>query len=330
MGRYYQQLTFAAREIITIMRFKGASLSVIARRLKRHKATIAREVRRNSSAVYDCYLGHRAQARRMVRNQEARRRPRLKEARIRTYVLAKLKQHWSPEIIAGRLPLDHPGLTISPEAIYQFVYDPDNPQRVKLIGCLRRAHRRRRCKKVGRKERRTKIPHRVPIDVRPIGVADRTEFGHWEGDTLISRKSRVAVQSLSERCSRLVLLTKLVRKGAAEMKNAVIKRFRSLPRAACQSLTLDNGTENVQHEKITAALGTACYFCHPYAAWERGSNEQINGLVRWYLPKGTDLGKITDEQLQWIEDRLNNRPRKCLDFKTPIEVAAQALVALQG
>ncbi|HEX7319131.1 MAG TPA: IS30 family transposase [bacterium] len=260
----------------------------------------------------------------------AQQRPRLKEARIRAYVMAKLQEHWSPEIIAGRLAVDHPGLTISLEAIYQFVYDPANPQRAELIACLRRAHRRRRSKKAGRKERRTKIPNRVAIELRPAVVAERTEFGHWEGDTLISRKSRVAVQSLSERRNRLVVLTKLARKGAVEMKRAVIKRFHPLPRAARRCLTLDNGTENTRHEDITAALGTTCYFCHPYAAWERGSNEQINGLVRWYLPKGTDLGKITDAQLQWIEDRLNIRPRKCLAFKTPFEVAAQELVALQG
>lgn len=163
---------------------------------------------------------------------------------------------------------------------------------------------------------------------RPAVVAVRSTFGHWEGDTLISRKSRAALQTLSERRSRLVLLTKLARKGANEMKNAVQKRLQPWPKVTRQSLTLDNGTENVRHEEITAKLGTACYFCHPYAAWERGSNEQINGPVRWYLPKGTDLGMITDEQLQWIENRLNNRPRKCLGFKTPFEVTAQALVAL--
>lgn len=330
MGRYYEQLSLWERDQITIMRLRGESLSSIARRLGRHKATVAREVMRNSSGVYDCYMGHRAQARRDARNLEARRRPRLKDPRIRAYVRAKLRQHWSPEIIAGRLKLDHPGLTISPEAIYQFIYEPSNPRRAEDIACLRRGHRRRRRRKIGRKERRTKIPHRVPIDVRPAVVAARTEFGHWEGDTLISRKSRAARQSLSERRSRLVLLTKLARKGAVEMKHAVLKRFQPWPKAARQSLTLDNGTENVRHEEITAALGTACYFCHPYAAWERGSNEQINGLVRWYLPKGTDLGMITDEQLQWIEDRLNNRPRKCLGFKTPFEVASRALVALQG
>lgn len=329
MGQIYKHLSLEERETITIMRLKGFSLSTIAREIDRDKATIAREVRRNSSVVYDCYLGHRAQDRMENRRLQARQRPRLKDARIRAYVIAQLKEHWSPEIIAGRLKVDQPGLTISPEAIYQFIYARDNPLCERLIACLRRAHRRRRCKKAGRKERRMKIPNRVAIDLRPAVVAGRTEFGHWEGDTLISRKSLAAVQSLSERRSRLVLLTKLVRKSAAAMSKAVQDRFQHLPPWACRSLTLDNGTENTRHEDITAALGTACYFCHPYAAWERGSNEQINGLVRWYLPKGTDLGKITDEQLQWIEDRLNNRPRKCLEFKTPFEVASQ-FVALQG
>jgi IS30 family transposase len=330
MGQTYKHLSLLERETLTIMRFKGYSMSAIARKLGRHKATIAREVRRNSSAVYDCYLGHRAQGRMVMRRSAARQRPRLKDVRIRAYVFEKLKEHWSPEIIAGRLRIDQPGLTISPEAIYQFVYDPDNPQGVELIACLRRTHRRRRRKRVGRKERRTKIPNRIGLEQRPAVVATRTEFGHWEGDTLISRKSLATVQSLSERRSRLVLLTKLIRKSAAAMSKAVKERFQPLPPRARRSLTLDNGTENTRHEDITAALGTACYFCHPYAAWERGSNEQINGLVRWYLPKGTDLSMITDNELQWIEDRLNNRPRKCLGFRTPFEVASQELVALQG
>jgi len=113
------------------------------------------------------------------------------------------------------------------------------------------------------------------------------------------------------------------------MAKAVIKRLEHFPKAAVRSLTLDNGTENVRHQEITRATGMDCYFCHPYSAWERGTNENINGLVRWYLPKGTDLSKVTDEQIAWIESRINNRPRKCLGYKTPIEVAAQ-YVALRG
>ena len=197
-----------------------------------------------------------------------------------------------------------------------------------MINCLRRAHRKRKHKGIGRKERKTKIPNRISIDARPQSVETRHQFGHWEGDSLVSRKSVAALNSLTERKSRLVLLTKLGRKGALETKDAIITRLRHLPPDARRSLTLDNGTENTQHQEITATLGTKCFFAHPYSSWERGTNENINGLVRWFLPKGTDFSKITEQQISRIESLINNRPRKCLKFKTPYEVVFPS-VALQ-
>jgi transposase, IS30 family len=134
---------------------------------------------------------------------------------------------------------------------------------------------------------------------------------------------------LTERKSRLVLITKLQRKGAAETNKAIIKRLKKLPATGRQTLTLDNGTENAQHEQLSAKLGIKCYFAHPYASWERGTNEHINGLIRWYLPKGTDFSKIDAELIARIEYLLNNRPRKCLGYKTPLEAAASS-VALRG
>jgi transposase, IS30 family len=189
-----------------------------------------------------------------------------------------------------------------------------------LINCLRRAHRKRKQRGIGRKERKTKIPNRISIDARPKIVETRRQFGHWEGDSLISSKSTTALNSLTERKSRLLLLTKLKRKGSMETKDAVISRLQHLPPEARRSLTLDNGTENTQHQEITATLGTKCFFAHPYSSWERGTNENINGLARWYLPKGTDFAKITEQQLSHIESLINNRPRKCLKFKTPNEI----------
>ncbi len=249
---------------------------------------------------------------------------RLKNDLVRQYVKNGLARGWSPEQISGRIPIDHPGQSINHEAIYQYVYHPQNPNRLEMIQLLRRAHKKRKNKGIGRKVRKTKIPNRIPIDARPKAVENRRHYGHWEGDSLISRKSKVALNTLVERKSRLVLITKLPRKGAAETNRAIIDRLKKLPAKGRQTLTLDNGTENAKHEQLSARLGIKCYFAHPYASWERGTNENINGLIRWYLPKGTDFRKITPEQLAWIEHLLNSRPRKCLGYKTPAEVAASS------
>ncbi len=324
MGKHYRQITMDEREVIAKLHYEGKKPSEIAGALKRDKSTIIRELGRNSSSSYDCYAPCRANQRADMRRRKASRRPRLKNKAIRAYVRGKLALGWSPELIAGRLSLEHPGQAISYEAIYQYIYHPKTEDREELIASLRRAHKKRKQKSIGRKARKTKIPNRVPIDDRPQSVEARRYYGHWEGDSLVSRKSTAALNSLTERKSRLLLLTKLDRKGAAETRRAVVARLRKLPAAMRRTLTLDNGTENAQHEKITAAIGTKCFFAHPYASWQRGTNEHINGLIRWYLPKGTDFSKITDKQIAQIESLINNRPRKCLGFRTPIEVAASS------
>lgn len=305
------------------------SLGEISKALGRSKSTVSREVKRNSSPEYRLYLSHRAQGRAELRKTQANTHKRLKDEHTEAYVRSMLKDGWSPELIAGRIEIDQPGLSISHEAIYQYIYHPDTKNRQELIQCLRRAHRKRRNKGIGRKERKTKIPNRVPIDQRPPSVESRTRFGHWEGDSLVSRKSLVALNSLVERKSRYLMLTKLDAKTAEATSSTVIERLKDLPTRARRTLTLDNGTENSMHEAITAAIGTRCYFARPYASWQRGTNEHVNGLIRWYLPKGTDFSKISDEQIAKIEFLINNRPRKCLGFKKPIEVAAP-FVALRG
>ena len=320
MKKQYEHLTMTERDKITELLYERKTISEIAKALGRHKSTISRELKRNSSSEYKLYLSHRAQSRADQRRTEASCRLLLKDDPTREYVQEKLMIGWSPEIIAGRIKKDHPGLSISHEAIYQYIFHPQTPNHHELINCLRRAHRKRKQKGTGRKERKTKIPNRISIDARPKSVETRRQFGHWEGDSLISRKSTTALNSLTERKSRLVLLTKLKRKGSRETKNAIISRLQHLPPEARRSLTLDNGTENTRHQEITATLGTKCFFAHPYSSWERGTNENINKLVRWYLPKGTDFGKITEQQLSSMEYLINNRPRKCLKFKTPNEV----------
>ena len=311
------------------MQSEGKAISEIARVTGRNKGTISRELQRNSSSEYKLYLSHRAQGRAEQRKQEACARPRLKNNRIEFYVRNKLSEGWSPEQISGRIETEHASLSISHEAIYQYIYDSKTSDRKELIGCLRRAHRKRKSKGIGRKTKKTKIPNRIPIEARPASVETRQQFGHWEGDSMVSGKSTASLNSLVERKSRLLILTKLKRKSADETNKAVIKRLNGFPQKSRRTLTMDNGSENAGHQMITAAIGIKCYFAQPYASWQRGTNENTNGLIRWYLPKGTDFSKISDEHIAQIESLINNRPRKCLGFKTPIEVAS-SFVALRG
>lgn len=329
MPKQYNHLNQEERELIAQYRYEGKSIGFIAGALDRNKSSISRELSRNASTEYNRYTPCRAHARAEHRWVKVHQRPRLKNDLIRQYVVANLEEGWSPEQIAGRLPIDHPGQFISHEAIYQFIYDLQTEIRLELIQHLRRAHKKRKAKGIGRKEKKTKIPNRIPIDARPKSVEDRKQYGHWEGDTLISRKSKVALHTIVERKSRLLLLSKLDRKSATETSKTIIRRLGKLPAKGRRTLTLDNGTENANHEKVTSKIGMKCYFARPYASWQRGTNENINGLVRWYLPKGTDFSKINKDQLKLIERLINNRPRKCLGYKTPLEVAASS-VALTG
>lgn len=328
MEKGYRHISLEERDRIAEMKSLGQTVTEMAMALGRSKSTLSRELRRNATPAYKVYLSHRAHERAVTRKQEAGSRPRLKSDQVVSYVRNKLEQGLSPELIAGRIELEQTGLSISHEAIYQYIYHPKTEGRAELIGLLVRGHRKRKSKGIGRKERKTKIPNRIPIEDRPLSVENRSRFGHWEGDSLVSRKSLAALNSLVERKSRLLLLTRLHRKTAALTTDAVILRLQELPEKVRRTLTLDNGTENAQHEAITEAIGIQCYFARPYASWQRGTNESVNGLVRRYFPKGTNFSKITDEQVAKVESLINNRPRKCLAYKTPLEVAS-AFVALR-
>src|SRR4030066_166522 len=325
MGKQYWHLSIDERERIAQLKNEGTGLSERAHQLGRDKGTISREVKRKGAPLYKSYTPCRAQQRSDERRRAASRRERLRDETIRQYVHEKLFAGWAPEQIAGRWPLERRGLSISTETIYQYIYDAKSEDREELIACLRRSHKKRKQRAVGRKQKKTKIPNRVSIEDRPQSVEGRRTYGHWEGDSMISRKSTFALNSLTERKSRLILITRMKRKGAKETLDAVTNRLGVLPQKFRRTLTLDNGTENTKHEIITEGIGVKCYFAHPYASWERGTNENANGLVRWYFPKGTDFAKITDEQIALVESLLNNRPRKCLGFKTPIEAAASSV-----
>lgn len=325
MEKKYQHLSRDERVAISIMLKDGKNLSEIARTLGRNKGTISREVNRNGSPKHGYYALPWVHIKAERRSWRAHKRHRLKNEEIALYVRSKLKEGWSPEQISGRIPIDCPGLSISHEAIYQYIYSFGWRRCKEFTVYLRRKHWRRREKSLGRKCRKPKILNSVSIEERPADIETRRQFGHWEGDTIVSNKSTGSLSCLVERKSRLLILTKLKRRTADVVCNAIVKRLGAFPEHARRTLTLDNGGENAKHEKLAASLNLKCFFAHPYAAWERGTNENTNGLIRWYLPKGTDLNKIPVEQIVLIESLLNHRPRKCLGFKTPIEVASSCV-----
>lgn len=322
MGMYHSHLSIDERETIGLLLAQGKTQREIGRVLGRSHTTIGRELENNTPPINKgYYLAHKAQERAVQRRIDTHKRLRLKDEQTRNYVVSKLKLGWSPEQIAGRLPIDCPSQHISYEAIYQFVYE-ESPD---LIKYLPRSHRRRFPRGHSRKHRRCHIPERISLDERPSDVVGRTTVGHWEGDTMVSRQSKSALQVLVERRSRFAHLTRLDRKTATEMTNAVISRLGVLPAEARQTITFDNGSENTDHLVITGAIGTKAYFCAPFHSWEKGTVENTAGLVRRFFPKKTDFSLVTPQQVEAVETRLNNRPRKCLNYATPMEVLSGAI-----
>lgn len=318
--KYYNQLSSEERDKIAVLRAQGTSINDIARIIGRNKSTISRELKRNGTSIYKVYLPHRAQERAQQRKQQAGQRPRLKTPGVRDYVIECIKMGLSPELIAGRLSFDHPDLKISYEAIYQFVYTKQGRD-MNLKRYLPRAHRIRQRRGFTRKHRKAHIPARTLIEDRPKYIEQRLQVGHWEVDSISSRRTQLTALAIAlERKSRWMHLTKLDRKTGRKFSNAIIRFLRSHPDCLRRTITYDNGPENVDHQRTNKELGTKSYFCQPYRSWEKGSVEQAVGLVRRFLPKKTDLAKISFKELNRIQNLINNRPRKCLNFQTPSEV----------
>lgn len=333
---HYQQLSIEEREQIHAGLWAGRSLREIGRELGRHPSTISRELQRNINGAQRRYVPRLAHERAAASIQTRGHRPRLKNAAIRAYAITKLKESdYSPEQIAGTLPSAHPGQSISPEAIYQFVYAQYRRHGwgacigEDLRMCLKRRHQVRHPKIVPFHEPAGPLKNRVFIDERPVEVAERVVPGHWEGDSMVSRQSLVGLNTLVERVTGLVFITKIKDTTAGETMRAMTKRFTAVPQQMRKTMTVDNGHENANHEQTAKALSLKIYFAHPYHSWERGTNENTNGLIRWYLPKRTDFATIPDERIREIEHRLNTRPRKRLGWETPLEAFTRS-VALKG
>jgi IS30 family transposase len=326
MKKTYKQLNADDRDKIAIFMARGVNLNNIARMLGRNRSTISREIRRNGAAKYKSYTPHAAEARSKLRKSAANTHPRLKNIFIRDYVHQKIKDGWTPEIISGTLKKEHPENSISHESIYQYIY-ADALELKKHLPRHYRVRRKRKAKKTGSVEN---IPGRVGIDLRPEKINDRSEFGHWESDSMVSRQSHVALVVQLERLSRYVKIKKVIANKAEPVSSAIIQNLTDIDTSFRKSITYDNGKENVKHQDVNQALGILSYFCNAYRSWEKGSVEQVIGLIRRYLPKKTDLAKVTESHIKYIETQLNSRPRKCLNFSTPYDVLQTVSVALHG
>jgi len=322
-------LTIEERESILLGIGRGESLSAIARSMGRSTSTVSREVSLNGGRQdYSAWRAHER-----ARSQARRPKPcKLRRGRLLREVTRRLEQFWSPDEISRRLAVDFPDdpeMRVSHETIYQSLFVQGRGElRRELARCLRSGRTVRRSRGVVRGQGR--LPGMVMIAERPAEVEDRSVPGHWEGDLILGRNSQSGVGTLVERTSRFVLLLHLGKdKSAPTVEAAMRKAIMSLPEELRRSITWDQGAEMARHREFSVATDIPIYFCDPHSPWQRGSNENTNGLLRQYLPKGMDLSTVTPVELRAIQRSLNGRPRKTLGYMTPSERFAE-LVASTG
>ena len=304
------------RDLIAVSLAKGLSLRNIAVSLNRSVSSISDEVRRNS--VDGVYQAIKAQALSRTRNQVSRRINPLKDAKIYSYVVEKLRCGWSPEQIAGRLKRNNSDKTvICHETIYRYIYSKDGRAR-NLKEYLVRGHRYRK-KWYARKGYRRGIPDRISLDLRPKRINNRSQFGHWEVDSVEGLAHKKGIHTFLERKTRYYQAVLMDNIDSEFGIRAQLNLFSSLPPKARLSATFDNGRENYNHTKLQIKLDMKTYFCDPNSAWQKGANEHFNGVLRRYIPKRTNLTLLTQTELDAIITEINNRPAKCLKYQTPKE-----------
>jgi len=327
----YSHLNAHERMSLFYLHQWGLSLREIGRRLNRSHTTLSRELKRNQRVIGG-YCDWAAQLYATSRKAIPRHQKRAHHIPLKHYVTDKLQLGWSPDIIARRLQRDYPHskktMRVSSETIYQWIYK-EAEQGGQLYTYLVRRHKKRR------KQRRYgyfrgHIPDRVDIDFRPAVVAKRIRYGDWEGDTLVGYKHQGRLVTHVERKSRYLISGKAPDGTAISFNQASIKLFKSIPDKYRKTLTLDNGSENALFKKLEDQLSFSVYFAKPYASWERGTNENTNGLIRRYFPKGTNFLEVTESALENVINLLNHRPRKCLNYRTPFEVFNSVLDGALG
>ncbi len=325
----YEHFSFFDRSEIQFGLEHGRSRRAIARILERSPSAIGREIRRNLNKKGE-YIALNAQELYQARQKATTRTHKLEHRPLRDYVKEKLEEDWSPETIAETLVLNYPEdarMRVSHETIYQYVY-ADKRQGGELYSHLRQGRKQRR-KRGGSKGNRGSIKNRVSIQERPRIVDSQERIGDWEGDTVIGRGHKRPMATFVDRKSLYTTAEFMEDKRAASLNEAALRAFGHIPRTARATLTLDNGKEFAWHERLAPALGLDIYFAHPYSSNERAINENTNGLIRQYFPKGTDFTTITNEQLKQAIEKLNNRPRAKLAYRTPKEVLEKLTGALQ-
>ena len=311
MGQYYSQLTEGERNQFYALRQAKISMVDIVSQMGRSRTTLYNELNRNTG-------GRGYRPRQAQRFSEQRRAEKVQPLKMRpeviAYIESKLQLQWAPEQIAGTMKTapDGPGLSVSPETIYRYVGD-DKRAGGTLYSHLRHGLKKRR-KRRGGKDLRGKIRNRVDIDQRPAVVETREHLGDWEADLVCGTGASGYLVTLVERVSRRVLIGFTKTKTASEVTSEILRLLKD---EVVETITFDNGKEFAGHERIAAELGCQCYFAKPYHSWERGLNENTNGLIRQYFPKKRSFARITEDQIALVQHRLNTRPRKCLGFKPP-------------
>jgi IS30 family transposase len=313
----YGHLNIDEREVILKMQAQQSSMRQIGERLSRDAGTISRELSRNVSSTYE-YKPHLAQRYYERRRAESKEPYRLEEdVFLREYVEKKLKEYWSPEQISGRIREDQ-GIQISPLTIYSWIYR-NRTEGGEFYKYLRQNHHRRRKRRSG-EDRRGQIPDRRMIDERPKVVNERKRIGDWEGDTVEGSKGSGFIATHVERKTRYTVAAKVADKSADTVTRATFDAMRKLPPEKVKTMTFDNGKEFAGFKELERGLDMRSYFARPYHSWERGTNENTNGLLRQFFPKGMDFGRIMQSDVDIALELLNNRPRKCLNYRTPTEV----------
>ena len=316
--RKFNHIKTAERLEIAILLRKQYSHRDIARVLGRDHTTVSREISRNS--VNGVYQPRKAKAKARLRRRLSKYQGMkiIHSVVLRKHLEQKLKAGWAPEVIAGRLKeVDTHLPSVSSKTIYKFLYSNRGQYLCRHLAS-RRYYPKRRKKSSAKKQL---IPNRVGIEKRPQEANQRARIGDLEGDLVVSgkhHKSKAALDVLVDRKAKYVKIKKIANQKAATHNQAVLKMASVF--TELHTLTFDNGIENVKHEELSAALSLDVFFCNPYSSWEKGSVENINGLIRRWIPKGANIADYSDEQIQWIEDRLNHTPRKSLGYQTPYEV----------
>ena len=342
MSPHYRHLTIDDRFQIEALLERNHSRAEIARRLGVHRSTITRELRRGSwqperdhanlrpylrnkldtrDPHERLYLAGQAQHQAAARSARSHLPYRMQHDPLIDWVIGHLRRGWTPEEISGRLPIefpDDPRMRAATETLYAWIYSPDQQHR-QLWQYLERGQKKRRRIK-GRSVQTERIKYRTSIDDRPAEIETREEFGHWESDSVLGARGTGALHTTVERTSRYYVAIKIPAVAAAPTLQAQLGYYQQLPAHAVRSITVDNGSEFAHHYQLADTIGVPTYFCDPYSAFQRGTNEHFNRRIRRYLPKGTSFSDLTQEELDEYVWEINHRPRKVLGWATPAEV----------